>query len=284
VPINRRKDTGKWGYRHYYRGKNYRKHGWDSREEAVEAYQEFLDKLKRELPIIDSNISFVDAVNKFLEYSARVGKSDWRLRALYCNFKSFILPFFGEGRRLKDINHLEIESFVDNQLKRPITKNTINHYITDLNALFHWAIREEILSANPMKRVNRKRIKPDKIIKQGFTREEIVRCEFVIGGEELLFFKFLKYTGARLSEALKARWDDVIYSNLEIILRGTKTKESFRKVDMCKGLFETLKALEALKTDSPYLFHHKDGRRIVRRDKFLKRFLERQGSRSRQRI
>jgi len=73
----------------------------------------------------------------------------------------------GEGRRLKDINHLEIESFIDGQLKRTVTKNTINHYITDLNALFNWAVKEEILSANPMKKVNRKRIKPDKIVKQG---------------------------------------------------------------------------------------------------------------------
>jgi integrase/recombinase XerD len=271
VPINRRKDTGKWGYRHYYRGKNYRKHDWDTREGAVEAYQEILDKLKRELPIIDSNISFVDAVNKFMEYSFRIGKSDWRMKALYANFKTFFLPFFGEGRRLKDINHLEIESFIDKQIERPITKNTINHYITDLNALFHWAIREEILSANPMKRVNRKRIKPDKVIKQGFTPEEIIKCEYTLEGPELLFFRFLKYTGARLSEALGAGWEDVDYSNREIILRGTKTTESLRRVPICKGLLETLKTLESFKGDSPYVFHHKDGSRILRRDKIFKK-------------
>ena len=98
MPINRRKDTGKWGYRHYYRGKNYRKHAWETREEAVDAYQEFLDKLRRGLPIIDSNISFADAVNKFMEYSFRIGKSNWRCKGLYSNFKSFLLPFFGEGR------------------------------------------------------------------------------------------------------------------------------------------------------------------------------------------
>ncbi len=117
MPVNRRKDTGKWGYRHYYRGKNYRKHDWDTREEAVEAYQEFLDKLKREIPIIDSNIGLVDAVNKFLEYSVRIGKSEWRLRALHTNFKTFFIPFFGEGRRLRDISHLEIESFINNDIK-----------------------------------------------------------------------------------------------------------------------------------------------------------------------
>lgn len=261
MPINRRKDTGKWGYRHYYHGKNYRKHAWETREEAVDAYQEFLDRLKRDLPIIDSNISFVEAVNKFLEYSARIGKSEWRLKALYANFKTFFLPFFGNGSRLKDINHLEIESFIDCQLKRPIKKNTIHHYITDINSLFNWAVKEEILSVNPMRKVNRKRIKPDKIIKKGFTIEEIMKCESALEGPELLFFRFLKYTGARLSEALRTAWEDIDYSNLEILLRGTKTRESLRKVPICRGLFESLKGLEGFKDDSPYLFHHKDGSR-----------------------
>ena len=273
MPVNRRKDTGKWGYRHYYRGRNYRGHAWETREEAVEAYQEFLDRLKREVPIIDSNISFVDAVNKFLEYSVRMGKSEWRLKALYANFRTFFLPFFGEGSRLKDINHLEIESFIDNQLKRPITKNTIYHYITDLNSLFNWAVREEILSANPVRKVNRKRIKADKMIKQGFTPKDIMKCESALEGPELLFFRFLKYTGARLSEALRSAWEDVDYSNLEIILRGTKTRESLRKVPICTGLFETLRVLEGFKEDSPYLFHHKDGSRILRRDKVFKKVL-----------
>jgi integrase len=269
LPVNRRKDSGKWGYRHYYRGKNYRKHVWETREEALEAYQGFWDKLKRELPITDSNISLVEAVNKFLEYSARVGKSEWRLRALYCNFKSFILPFFGGGVRLRDINHLTIESFIDSQLKRPITKNTINHYITDLNALFNWGIKEEILSANPVRKVIRKRIKPDKIIKQGFTHEEILKCESVLEAPELFFFRFLRYTGARLSEALTAKWEDVDYSNLEIILRGTKTTESLRSLPICGGLLDSLKSLESFKTDSPYVFHHKGGARIFRRDKIF---------------
>jgi integrase len=271
VPVNRRKDTGKWGYRHLYRGRNYRKHVWDSREEAVDAYQEFLDKLKREIPIVDSNIPLVEAVNQFLLYSARVGKSEWRLRGLRCNFKRFIIPFFGGDGRLKDVNHLRIESFIDEQLKRAITKNTINHYVTDLNALLNWAVKEEILSANPMRKVNRKRVRPDKVIKKGLITEEIGRCESALSGEELFFFRFLRLTGARLSEALSARWEDVDYSKIEITLRGTKTKESLRKVPICRGLFETLKGLEAIKTDSAYVFHHKDGERILRRDKVFKK-------------
>ena len=63
------------------------------------------------------------------------------------------------------------------------------------------------------------------------------------------------------------------HSNLEVILRGTKTTESFRKVPICRGLFETLKVMESFESDSPYMFHHKDGSRILRRDKVFKKIV-----------
>jgi len=271
MPVKMRKDTGKWGYRHYYHGTNYRRHIWDTRDEAIGAYQEFLDRLKREIPIIDSNITLVESVNKFLEYSVRIGKSQWRLKALYCNFKSFIIPFFSGEKRLKDISHLDIESFIDIQLKRPITKNTINHYITDLNALLNWAIKEEIMVVNPLRKVSRKRIRPERVVKKGHTQEQLKICESVLNEDELLFFRFLTYTGARLSEALTITWEDVNFKNFEILLRGTKTVGSYRKMDMCEGLFETLKALDKYKGDSPFLFHHENGSRILRKDKLFKK-------------
>jgi integrase len=271
MPVNKRRDTGKWGYRHYYRGTNYRRHEWDTRDEAVEAFQELLDKLKRGIPIIDSRIFLVEAVNQFLLYSKRVGKSESRLKHLHLNFDRVIIPSLGENKRLKDITHLDIESLIDDQQKRPIKKKTIKHYVDDLNALLNWAVKEEIIAVNPMKKVNRKRIRPEKIIKVGHTPEQIKICESVLTGEDLLFLRFLKFTGARLTEGLTAQWDDVIYSEKEIILRGTKTEGSPRKIPMCRGLFETLSELEKSRTDSPFLFHHPDGSRILRKDKLFKK-------------
>ncbi len=272
MPVNRRKDTGKWGYRHYYRGRNYRKHEWDTREEAVNAFNELLDKLRREIPVTDSNIYLVEAVNEFMKYSKRVGKSESRLLHLYLNFEKFLIPFLGDSKRLRDITHLDIESFIDDQMKRPIKNKTIKHYVDDLNALLNWAKKEEIISANPMLKVNRKRIRPEKIIKQGHTPEKIKICESVLNDEQRLFFRFIKFTGARLDEALKMIWPDVHYEGEgKVILRGTKTEESLREIEMCKGLRQTLKDLEKHRTDSPYLFHKKDGSRIYRRDKLFKK-------------
>jgi len=272
--IKKRKDTGKWGYQHYFRGKSYRSFAWNTRDEAQKAAEDFLGKLRREVNHLSgSSTSFIDAVNEFLKYSVRIGKSENRLKGLYSNFKSLLIPFFGD-KRIKDITHLDIDAFIDGQLKRDITKKTIHHYVTDLNALLNWALKEEIIDVNPMTKVVRKRIRPDKIIKKGFTRGDIKICESSLNGEELFFFRFLLFTGARLTEALSACWDDVDYEKREIILRGTKTEGSLRTIEICNSLYEVLKGLENYKTNSPYIFHHSDGKRILRRDKLFVKIKE----------
>ena len=273
MQIRKRKDTGKWGYQICFHSNRCRLSGWNTRDEAQKAAEDHLGKLRREasLAASGSNMACVDAVNGFLAYSARIGKSENRVRGLVSNFKSFILPFFTAQKRLKDITHNDIEAFIDEQCKRSISKNTITHYVTDLNAMLNWAVKEEIIDINPMRKVSRKRIRPERIIKNGFTPEEIIKAESALEKEELLFFRFLLFTGERLTEALSSKWSDINYNNREIIIRGTKTEGSLRRLDMCEGLYITLKELEAYKTESPYIFHHSNGDRILRRDKMFKR-------------
>jgi len=279
MQVRKRKDTGKWGYQICSHGKRYRESGWSTREEAQKAAEDVLSRLRREMSLAasGSNMSFVEAVNGFLAYSARVGKSENRLRGIHSNFRRFLLPFFTAGKRLKDITHNDIEEFIDVQLGRDISKTTIHHYVTDLNALLNWALKEEIIDVNPMKKVSRKRIRPQRIIKKGFTAEEIKRCETALDKDELLFFRFLLLTGARLTEALSACWDAVDYDNREIILRGTKTEGSLRRMSICNALYDTLKGLEAHRIDSPYIFHHSDGKKILRRDKLFVKIRKKTG-------
>ncbi len=276
--VKKRKDTGKWGYQHYAHGKNFRRFVWNTRDEAQKAAEDLLSKLRREVNYISSpSIPFIEAADKFMEYSARIGKSENRLRGLYSNFKSILIPFFG-NKRIKDITHLDIDAFIDSQLKRDIKKKTITHYVTDLNALLNWALlKEEMISVNPMSKVVKKRIRPEKIIKRGFTKDEIKKCEACLTGAELYFFQFLLFTGARLKEALFTRWEDIDYENREVIIRGTKTEGSLRTMEMCNSLYDVLKGLEAYKTDSPYIFHHSDGKPILRRDKLFKRIKNKTG-------
>ncbi len=266
--INTRKDKGNCRHQHFISRKNYRISGW-KREGLTKASDELQVRFCREFNhISELGTLFTDAADEFLKYSARIGKSENRLRGLYSNFNSFLIPFFAH-KRITDINYMDIESFIDIQLKRDITKKTIHHYITDLNALLNWALKEEIIHVNPMKKVIRKRIRPERIIKKGFTQSDIQKCESSLHGEERYFFCFLLFTGARLTEALSSRWKDVDYERREIVLRGTKTEGSLRTIEICNSLYDVLKELESYRTDSPYIFHHSNGKRILRRDKLF---------------
>ena len=277
--IKKRKDTQKWGYSFSFRGKRFRKSGWNTRDDAQKAAEELLARLRRDIALAERapSISLVEAVNGFMKYSARTGKSENRLRGLYSNFRSFVLPFFTPSMRLRDITHQGIENFIDQQMKRNISRTTVHHYVTDLNALLNWAVKEELVDSNPMVRVSRKRIRPERVIKKGFTPEQIKTCEAALEGEERLFFRFLLFTGARLTEALSATWENVDYKGKEIILRGTKTEGSLRIIAMSNGLYDTLKALENYKIDTPLIFHHPDGKQILRRDKVFKKITAKTG-------
>ena len=183
----------------------------------------------------------------------------------------------GPEKKIRDITHNEIQAFIEAQLKRNVTRNTVNHYLIDLNSLLNWAEKEEVIRVNPMRKVNRKQARPEKVIKRYHTPEQIKICESVLSGEERLFFRFLKFTGTRLTEALSAQWRDVDYEHFEIIIRGTKTEESFRKLPICQALYETLKELEGFRNGSDYLFHHENGARILRRDKVFKKISQQAG-------
>jgi len=279
MSVSKRKENGKWGYRVYFRGRNWRRFTFKTREDALQAEAELLDKLRREMMIIRTDMPLVEAVNKYLEYSAKVGKSAHRLRGMHSCFKSFIVPFLKPETRIKDITHNNIQAFIEAQLKRNISRTTIHHYLIDLNSLLNWALKEEVISSNPMKKVNRKQTRPEKVIKRCHTPEQVSACEAALDGEERLFFRFLRFTGARLTEALTAEWADVDYKNREIIVRGTKTEESLRRLPICDGLFETLKGLEKYRKGSDYLFHHDNGERILRRDKVFVKIFEKTGIR-----
>ena len=110
--------------------RDYRQSGWNTRDDAQKAAEDLQSKLRREaaMAVSGSNMSCVDAVNSFLAYSARIGKSENRLRGLHSNLHSFLLPFFTEGKRLKDITHNDIEVFIDEQCKRKYIKEY--YYIT----------------------------------------------------------------------------------------------------------------------------------------------------------
>ena len=70
-------------------------------------------------------------------------------------------------------------------------------------------------------------------------------------------FEFYLYTGVRRCEALSLRWSDVDFVSETMLIRGTKTLASFRRLDMLPRVREILQRQKAQNLDSPLVFPYK---------------------------
>lgn len=70
-------------------------------------------------------------------------------------------------------------------------------------------------------------------------------------------FEFYLYTGVRRGEALALRWSDVDFESESILIRGTKTFASFRRLDMLPSVREILLRQKAQCPDSLQVFPYK---------------------------
>ena len=70
-------------------------------------------------------------------------------------------------------------------------------------------------------------------------------------------FEFYLYTGVRRCEALSLRWSDVDFESETMLIRGTKTLASFRRLDMLPRVREILQRQKAQNLDSPLVFPYK---------------------------
>ena len=70
-------------------------------------------------------------------------------------------------------------------------------------------------------------------------------------------FEFYLYTGVRRCEALALRWSDVDFNSETILIRGTKTLSSFRRLDMLPHVRELLQRQKRQCPDSLLVFPYK---------------------------
>lgn len=70
-------------------------------------------------------------------------------------------------------------------------------------------------------------------------------------------FEFYLYTGVRRCEALSLRWADVNFADETILIRGTKTLSSFRRLDMLPHVRELLERQKAQCPESALVFPYK---------------------------
>ena len=160
MSVEYREDRKKWGYRFYLHGKPFNRYVWNTKTEAREAERLAIIEAKKRPQLQPT--AMVTASGAYLIESAKRGRSQWRIDGLHYTFNAHIVPHFGEATLITDITPKAVENFISVLKKKGLKNKTIKNIITDLRAMFNWAIepREEggpgLLDKNPVtKKVTR---------------------------------------------------------------------------------------------------------------------------------
>ncbi|MFI3166185.1 MAG: site-specific integrase [Bacillota bacterium] len=112
-----------------------------------------------------------------------------------------------------------------------------------LNSAFKKAVQLDILYSNPMDKVDKP--KHQRNVGKALTAQELATFIEIIDGHILEnFFMFCLLTGARRSEALAVTWDNIDYKNKTLLLEGTKTVNSLRKIPIMPELEKILAKMD----------------------------------------
>ncbi len=273
MAVEYRKDRKKWGYRVYLAGRCFKKYAWDTKREAREAEREFLVEIKKNPPPPKNTLTAV--ASQYLIESARKGRSKWRLDGLRWNFNKFTLPFFGENTVVTTIKRKDVEEFVLAQKQRGVKNKTIWNYVTDLRAMFNWALKEGLVVSDPVSGADLDPIRNRKPHKPPLKLEDVELAASVLEGYDRVYFDFMRYTGLRKDEANRVRWEDVDLVNGWLHVPGTKTEESDAIIPLAPALRDELVKHLRENPGSEYLFFGRSaqtkGRKIYSRRRLFEK-------------
>src|SRR5439155_18640786 len=146
MAVEFRKNRGKWGYRFCYHGNRYERYIWLTKGEAREAERAHLVELKKNPPAPPT--ALVMAGNAYIDASAERGRSQWRLLGLGYSLAKHIYPFFGNVTLLGEIKPDRIEKFIRSLKAKGLKNKSVKNIVTDLRALYNWAMEDEVRLAN----------------------------------------------------------------------------------------------------------------------------------------
>ena len=178
--------------------------------------------VKTEPPIEAQNdLTFSD----FLQQWLCVAKSTVMLTtyASYAGLlKSSILPYFAErGILLKDLTPIELQNFYTLQLER-VSANTVIHYHAIIHRALKYAVKMDIISANPADKIERP--KKEKFVGSFYDSNEVNTLFNHLEGHPLeVPIKLGAFYGLRRSEILGLKWNAIDFNTNTITIRHTVT-------------------------------------------------------------
>lgn len=215
---------------------------------------------------VTANIKFQDFAEQWFEEYAKLNlrnTSYERMRQLTVR----VYPAIGH-LRLDKITSRHIQQFINDlalngkNLKngRPLSRKTAVHHLSFISDVFNYAVKMEMLTDNPCKRVTVP--KGEKKEKDIYTLEEVAHLFQLLETAPLkycTFFTLAIYSGFRRGEMLGLEWKDIDWDNCVISVRRTsnytvskgiytdttKTKKSQRSLKFPQCVMDLLREYKA---------------------------------------
>ena len=172
-------------------------------------------KSERESEIIISGFG-LDVIKRkdgsFFEYFEQINKAKKENGNNNHNYTAVLIHLrdFANGKdcSFKEVDENYIDRFKDYLLTK-VKVNTVNNYLNKLSAVVHKAIRENIISVNPMRGMNRPQ--KEEVERVYLTEEEIqilfnTPCHY---SEVKRAFLFSCFTGLRFCDVKKLTWKEI---------------------------------------------------------------------------
>jgi len=220
----------------------------------------------------DDFVSFVNEI--WLPLQVRGGNDKPTTIAFYQHMANYITAYF-DGAVLQQISPIDIQKYLTylrtdykSKLGKPLSPKSIRHQYSTLNLIFEYAERQEMISNNPMRKVDppKKEKKPI----DAMTQEQAKRFFTILSDCPLDFRCILQLmitTGIRRGECIGLKWKDIDEATLTIKIErsvsytsesgkfvGTpKTSTAIRTIPLIPSTFYLLLRLkEQISTEHPH--------------------------------
>lgn len=211
-------------------------------------------KARRMVPTLDA--FFEESYLPYVKPRKRSWKND---EALY---RRRIAGAFGE-RRLNALSRQELQTFHANLLTEGIAEATADHHLKLIRQVLNKAVEWGVIEVNPIGRV--KLFNPDNRLENYLDPAQLERLLEVLRTDESRpvcnVALYLLSTGARLNEALAAKWEHIDREGrVWRIPASTSKSKRIRSVPLNDSALEVLDQL-GTEGRSPYLFasHRTEG-------------------------
>jgi integrase len=134
----------------------------------------------------------------------------------------------------------DVERFVLAQKQRGVSNKTVWNLVVDVRALFNWAMKKGLVRTNPVNKADLSAVKNRKPKKAALDLNDIDFVAALLDGYDRVYFDYMRYTGSRMDEANRARWEDIDLDRGWVQVQGTKTEESAEIIPLAPVLREQL--------------------------------------------